>query len=334
MSQEKPKPETATQETEVVSGPPVELVDVQAVIQRQESLLNFVEKRNVMLEKALPLAISITKGHEWVQMGDYMWPMRGAVKKIMRRFAIRMHSSRYEKTTSVDEKGEYYMYTCHAVFELPGGIDSVEAIGTSTSRKPFFSTKTEYVNGERVTHMRPLYEISEDNIKKMSRTNCITNGVLDLLGIGQVTPDDLKTYGVAGKSGSIDYGGGGGKTSGRGTSSEARPAGGTEAAADPEILPDETRKQIVDEFLAVLDYLVAQGVGEQEIFDKYLKFKDGSTIKRAGLPRMKKSKGLRWVQRQTRAIMENEGVSPADLEAAAANSGGGGETHDDNDVPY
>lgn len=276
--------------------------EVYRLAQSQDGFLEVIKKRNILLEKALPLAIAVTRGGDWVKMGEYMWPMAAGCEKIMRRFAIRMHSTRFEKTVSEDEKGAFYIYTCFATFELPGGLDSMEAVGTSSSRKPFFGRRVEWVKpkgggkDKKITHFRPFFEIDEDSIIKASRSNCIANGIQDILGIRHLTQKDLENLGVQGDIATVDFGD---TTKGKKTSTKK-----TKLKENPDAtMDDATRKKIVADFTLILDYLISKGQSEEQVFKKYLAFRGGEGCTREKLGYFRKNKALRWVEQAAQEMM-------------------------------
>ncbi len=123
-------------------------------------MLDHIQKRSLFLEKALPMAIAVTKTHEWTMFGQRPWPSASACEKIMERFGIQMINNKWQKDTGEDEQGPYYLYVWEADFVLPG-FHTYHGVGTTTSRDKFFA----YAHG----NWKPLHEVPEDNILKAAQ---------------------------------------------------------------------------------------------------------------------------------------------------------------------
>jgi len=76
----------------------------------------------------------------------------------------------------------------------------MEAIGSCSSRDKFFAYVSEIRdrNGNviREASWKPLSEIDETNVMKAAYTNLLVNGITRLLGIRNLTWDDLKEFGI------------------------------------------------------------------------------------------------------------------------------------------
>jgi len=146
------------------------------------------EKQVDILEKVLQIAIKRTNHFDWVdQMGKPYLTASGA-EKLMPLFGINMANTSYDKKFSKDEKGDYYIYQYKATFSWKGG--SLEAIGACSSRDKFFAWDS------REQSYKPLFEVDETNIMKAAYTNMLVNGITRLLGIRNLTWEQLKDYGI------------------------------------------------------------------------------------------------------------------------------------------
>jgi len=281
--------------------PPTRLTD--------KHLVEVVEARNAFLNATRPLAIGCTRANQWNSFGGKtVRPDIGACNQIMRRFGISVKDTRFERMDMEDEKGAYYMYTCFATMALPNGIDSIESVGTCTSRDKFLGTN-------QTKGSRKHWEVAADHIMKKARTNCIVNGTMTMLGLDGLTKEDLKKYRVEGDVTEVTFGGGGQRATANTPQAASKPSGAP-APVDPQPeydpnadMPAPQRKVIMDAFFAVVDRLTAMGVSEDELLAKYLVFNDqGEYPDRAKVKKFKTNKALNWLKRKTAEMETNEVV--------------------------
>lgn len=150
--------------------------------------LAIIEQRNKMLEKVLEYAIRATHSGQWVRQGDKPWPTAAAAEVMARRCAVRVRDVKSRKIPSSDDKGPFYLYLVEATASLPGEWDSIEAMGTCSSRDQFLGTET--------SAGRPLSEIDEGNILKAAYSNMLVNAITRLLGVRNMTWDRLAALGI------------------------------------------------------------------------------------------------------------------------------------------
>lgn len=148
------------------------------------SIAEQVEKRVNAIQKIKLYALKLTNVHDWIDQGGRPYLYGSGTEKIARMFGISWRISEPEK----ENLGEgHYMFTYKGFFSLAGA--EVEAIGTRSSKDPFFK-KYQWVGGERVE--LPASEIDPGDVKKAALTNCIANGVGRLLGIRNLTYEELE----------------------------------------------------------------------------------------------------------------------------------------------
>lgn len=176
-----------------------------------------IEQRAAALNRLLNIAVSATHGGQWVDQQGKPWPTGAAAEVMARRCAVSITDIKRERVDSRDDKGPYYLYVYECTASLPGGNDEIRAIGTCSSRDQFLGTET--------SQGRPLSEIDEGNIMKAAYTNMEVNAITRLLGVRNLTWEQLSALGIEkGSAARVNYhagskGGGTGKT----------------ATADPEI---------------------------------------------------------------------------------------------------
>lgn len=155
---------------------------------RRINPMEVIQERNAMLEQILSYAISSTHPGQWVDIGGKPYPTGPACEAMARRCAVRMEILSREKIPSSDDMGDFYMYVYRCRFMLPGGLDSIDAEGTCSSRDEFLGTETRAG--------RPLSQIDEGNIMKAALTNARNNGITQLLGLRNVAWERLQALGV------------------------------------------------------------------------------------------------------------------------------------------
>lgn len=179
------------------SGRPYE-VDAMAIIR----------KRHAMLQELVAMAVASTHPSQWFDIGGKPRPTGAACEAMARACAVSMDIIQDRKIRSSDDLGKFYFYRYRCRFFLPGGLDSIDAEGTCSSRDQFLGTQTGLG--------RPLSEINEDDIMKAGLTNCRVNGISQLLGVRDMTWDRLEQLGIKrSETGKVNFktgsrGGGGG----------------------------------------------------------------------------------------------------------------------------
>lgn len=160
------------------------------IAQRQDQIdpLAVIEARNKAFERLITYALGATKPEHWFDQQGKPYLGAAGSEVVARRCAVRVSDVRREKTASSDDKGAFYIYVYEGTFSLPGGMDSVEALGTCSSRDTFLGTETK--SG------RELSEIDEGNVMKAAYSNMIVNGVTRLLGLRGLSWDTLSKFGI------------------------------------------------------------------------------------------------------------------------------------------
>lgn len=138
-------------------------------------------------------ALDVTEPNHWVAMGGGddppVYPTEACAKRIARLFGINWANLRIEKQDREDARGAFYRYRVTATFTLKRSGDTIEEVGTSDSRKPFFAKR----GGEWL----PMEEVDEGNVEKAAITNCLTRGITGLVGVRGFTlsmlPERLRT---------------------------------------------------------------------------------------------------------------------------------------------
>jgi hypothetical protein len=151
-------------------------------------LLQVIERRNKLLDKLLQYAISATHAGQWTDQDGKPYPTAAAAEVMARRCAVSIRNVAHTKTPSSDDKGPFYLYivTCDA--SLPGDWDTIQAMGTCSSRDTFLGTETRAG--------RNLSDIDEGNILKAAYSNMMVNAVTRLLGVRNLTWEQLANVNI------------------------------------------------------------------------------------------------------------------------------------------
>lgn len=155
------------------------------VVAQEVDILALAEKRANALEKMAKFAITRTNATDWLDMQGKPFLSGSGSEKVARVFGVKIHSVKSSKTFSEDEQGTYYIYEYSGIAELPSKFDSIEAIGSCSSRDQFFAKK----GGE----WKPLSQIDECNIMKAAYTNFLGNAITRLLGIRNLTWEEVES---------------------------------------------------------------------------------------------------------------------------------------------
>lgn len=149
------------------------------------------EKRMDAMNKIKRVALKSTNVNDWCEQGsgDKSKPylMESGANKVGRVFGV---SWRIDKEPVKEhEEGGHYSYTYTGEFSLAGA--TIEAVGVRSSKDGFFK-KYDYSTGQKTD--LPASAIDVGDVKKAAVANCIVNGVTRLIGLRNLTWDDLKEY--------------------------------------------------------------------------------------------------------------------------------------------
>jgi len=144
------------------------------------------EKRIDAMNKIKRIAIKLTNKHDWTDQGGKPYLQVSGAEKIARMFGI---SWRISEPVFEAAEGGHFAYTYRGNFSLAGA--TIDAIGTRSSKDPFF--KRYSGKGDDRVEL-PVSEIDKGDLKKAAYTNCIGNGITRLLGLRNMTYEDLQEF--------------------------------------------------------------------------------------------------------------------------------------------
>ncbi len=149
------------------------------------------ERRVDAVMKIKRVSLKVTNARDWTdQQGNPYLQVSGS-EKIANLFNI---SWRIDEPLYEEESNGHFTWTYKGYFTLGGR--SIEAIGTRSSKDAFFN-KYEYlkVEGQKDEHkLLPPSAIDKGDVKKAALTNLFGNGITRVLGIRNLTWDDLKEF--------------------------------------------------------------------------------------------------------------------------------------------
>lgn len=139
------------------------------------------EKRIDAVNRIKGLALRVTNHQDWTDQGGKPYLQVSGSEKVARLFGI---SWRLDEPAREEHDDGHYSYSIKGYFNM--GAAEIEIVGTRSSKDPFFSR-----NGKI-----PVSEIDRNDVKKGAITNCIGNGITRLLGIRNLTWDEVRSGGV------------------------------------------------------------------------------------------------------------------------------------------
>lgn len=159
------------------------------------------EKRIEAVKKIKILSLKVTNKNDWVDEGGKPYLQSSGAEKVARLFGISWQLESPERSQT--EEG-HFTYTYKGQFSFSGA--SIEVIGMRSSKSPFFSTRYKWKGNQKTKTTLPPSEVDEANVQKSALTNCIANGISRLLGIRNLTWEELKEGGIEKPSTKIEYG--------------------------------------------------------------------------------------------------------------------------------
>lgn len=162
------------------------------------ALAEQAEKRVMALNKIKRAALMATNARDWTDQAGNPYLQVSGSEKVARVFGIAWKID--EPTLDTEESG-HFAYTYKGYFTVAGA--TIEAIGTRSSKDGFFK---KYAGSGDDRKELPPSEIDKGDLKKAAYTNCIGNGITRLLGLRNLTWEDLKEAGITKDSvGRVDY---------------------------------------------------------------------------------------------------------------------------------
>ena len=158
-------------------------------------LANKIEARFEAMNRIKKIALKLTNRHDWIDENGKPYLQASGAEKVARLFGI---SWRISEPTLENLDGGHFSFTYKGEFSLSGA--SIEAIGTRSSKDGFFKRYRYEGSGDNKKQIElPVSEIDRGDVKKAAYTNLLGNGITRLLGIRNLTYEDLKEFAGIGK---------------------------------------------------------------------------------------------------------------------------------------
>lgn len=157
-----------------------------------ESLLALADRAEKQIEainKIKRVALKVTNANDWLAQGDRPYLAVSGAEKVARVFGI---SWRIDEPVYEMETDGHFGYTYKGYFTL--GATTVECIGSRSTKDPFFNKYAR--NGEGGKTLLPPSEIDKGDVKKAAYTNLLGNGISRILGIRNMTWEELAEAGI------------------------------------------------------------------------------------------------------------------------------------------
>ena len=146
-------------------------------------MAELAEKRVEAINRIKRAALRVTNARDWTNQNGNPYLQVSGGEKVARLFGISWRIDEPQLTTYEDG---HFSFTYKGYFTF--GLATIEFEGSRSSRDPFFSK----AHGKDI----PPSEIDRNDIKKAALTNTIGNGVTRILGIRNLSWDDLKDSGI------------------------------------------------------------------------------------------------------------------------------------------
>jgi len=155
-------------------------------------MAELAEKRVDAINRIKRAALKVTNARDWTNQNDNPYLNVSGGEKVARLFGI---SWRIDEPQLMVREDGHFGYTYKGYFSL--GTATIEFEGSRSSLDGFFT------HGGKI----PPTEIDKNDVKKAALTNTIGNGVTRILGIRNLSWEDLKESGIdISKIVKIDYG--------------------------------------------------------------------------------------------------------------------------------
>jgi hypothetical protein len=142
------------------------------------------EKRIEAVKKIKAISLRVTNPQDWVDEGGKPYLQVSGGQKVARVFGI---SWRIDQPIFIIDEDGHFRYEYKGYFSM-GNIE-IEVIGIRSSKDPFFRGSKE--------NPKPPSEIDKGNVQKSALTNCVGNGITSLLGLKNLTWEDLTDAGIS-----------------------------------------------------------------------------------------------------------------------------------------
>lgn len=170
---------------------------------KDNELITIAETIDRRIEAVLTIkraALKVTNSQDWCDQSGKPYLEISGSEKIRGLFGV---SWKIETPIETNDPDGHFAYSYMGIFTFAGS--SIEMVGTRSSKDKFFNRyKYNGASGDKI--LLPPSEIDKGKVKKAAYTNCIGRGVKAILGLNNLTWEDLKDTGIVqGSTNSVDY---------------------------------------------------------------------------------------------------------------------------------
>lgn len=190
---------------EVTEGMPIISVPSKDRMLEIDKEIDRLEKNIEFFNKIKTVSLKLTKPSDWVDQGGSPYLMDRGAENIAIAWGVDISDVKLKQEWAEDEKGRYYTFIASGKAYAKKLGRYVEDIGVCSQRDRFFGM----IKGE----LKPIEEVDMANIRRKAITNLYTRLIKRVIGLMNVTFDDLKLSGMdTSKISKIEYRGGSQKT--------------------------------------------------------------------------------------------------------------------------
>lgn len=163
------------------------------------TVIQSAEKNTELTKRIKQLALSVTNRHDWVDQQGKPYLQSSGCEKIRPLFNISWEVDDYVRE---NEENGHFSYSIRGNFMMGG--QKISVIGARSTKDPFFK-QYEYIkdkNGKKVIKLdeygnkveQPKANIDATDIKKAAYSNFIMQGITRILGIRNLTYEEVEKY--------------------------------------------------------------------------------------------------------------------------------------------
>jgi hypothetical protein len=154
---------------------------------KPEDVISIAQKRVKWMDELVSMSLARLRPGDIVSLEGRPYIVADGCYKIARLFGLKIkYAGIPQKVEAQDKKGAYFYFIHAATVSLPNAMDSVDVIGNCSSRDPFF--------GKADGVWRPLEDVDVLDIMQKAQTNTDRKGIAKLLGLNNITWDDVAKY--------------------------------------------------------------------------------------------------------------------------------------------
>jgi hypothetical protein len=185
----RPDPEYALAERE-----PVELISVSDNLDALDRAVQTTAKMVETYKAIRGICLRLTNEDDWSYQGGGLYLNETGAQKLGVAWGVDVSPEKIEREDFDDASGRYYVYTVFGTAFSRRLGRFVREIGTCSSRDDFFGkVTTKKDDGTLVKEWKALDKVDVTDVKKKAMTNFMGRSIKRLLGLGNVTEEELLT---------------------------------------------------------------------------------------------------------------------------------------------